>query len=309
VAQVTGEEQGRKPFYLGMSEAARAARIRRLRANLAKCSLCPRRCRVDRLAGEAGECGAADAVIVSSAGPHFGEESVLVGSGGSGTIFFVHCNLACVFCQNWPISRGVERGDRVSIAELASLMIRLQRQGCENINLVTPTPYLYQIAAAIDEAAAAGLRLPVVYNSSGYEAVASLKLLNGFIDIYMPDAKYSDDLAGELYSGVKGYYTHLQKALKEMQRQVGDLALDRRGTAYRGLLVRHLVMPGAVSGTAALARFLADEISPACAVNVMAQYYPTYRAGEFPAINRRITTAEHRSARELIRRAGLRLID
>ncbi len=298
-----------KPFYLAMSEAQRAERVRRLKARLRRCTICPRRCRVDRLAGEAGKCGAADTVIVSSAGPHFGEESVLVGSGGSGTIFFVYCNLACVFCQNWPISRGVERGETVTIEDLAAMMLRLQRQGCENINLVTPTPYLYQIAAAIDRAAAGGLRLPVVYNSSGYEAVTSLRLLDGFIDIYMPDAKYSSDLAGELYSGVRGYYTHLQKALKEMQRQVGDLALGRRGTVYRGLLVRHLVMPGGAAGTAALARFLKKEISPACAVNVMAQYYPAYRAGEFPALNRRITAAEYRSARDAVQKAGLRLID
>lgn len=297
-----------EPFYLGLSEAERHERVERLRERLRECTLCPRRCRVDRLAGEAGQCGAADTATVSGVSPHFGEESVLVGRGGSGTIFFVYCNMACVFCQNWPISRGVDRGEKMTVEDLARAMLRLQERGCHNINLVTPTPYLYQIAAAINLAALDGLRLPVVYNSSGYEVLASLELLDGLIDIYMPDAKYSSDLAGELYSGVKGYYSHLRRALKEMQRQVGDLAVEG-GLAYRGLLVRHLVLPGGLAGTAVLARFLREEISGRCAVNVMAQYYPAYRAGEFPELKRRITAEEYLAAREAVRRQGLRLID
>ncbi len=302
-------EEKYRPLYLEMPAEMRRRRVRQFRQILEQCSYCPRLCRVDRTAGEAGDCGAPNEARVDGASPHFGEESVLVGRGGSGTIFFVYCNMGCVFCQNWPISRGLQKGETLSVEDLADLMLQLQRRNCSNINLVSPTPYLYQITAAIDEAAGRGLRLPVVYNSSGYERVEMLKLLDGFIDIYMPDAKFSSDLAGELYSGVTGYYTQLKTALKEMQRQVGDLALDRQGLAYRGLLVRHLVMPGEVAGTEALAAFLNSEVSPRCAVNVMGQYYPTHRADEFAEINRRITAEEYRSAREAVRRAGLRLID
>lgn len=302
-------EQEYRPFYLERTEDERLERIGRLEEILRDCSLCPRECRVDRLAGRAGQCGAAGSVVISSAQPHFGEESVLVGRGGSGTIFFVYCNMNCVFCQNWPISRGLESGSKVTIDELAAMMLRLQELGCHNINLVSPTPYLYQIASAINRAAGRGLGVPVVYNSGGYEAVETLALLDGFVDIYMPDAKYSSDMAGELFSGVKGYYSHLQQALAEMQRQVGDLAVGPEGLAYRGLLVRHLVMPGKIAGTAALASFLRDRISPRCAVNVMAQYYPAHRAGEYPELRRRVTAGEYRQAVDAVREAGLRLID
>ncbi len=303
------EMQKQKPFYLQMETGERKKRVEQLRRVLERCSCCPRGCGVNRQGGQTGLCGAPVEAAIDGAGPHFGEESVLVGRGGSGTIFFVHCNLACVFCQNWTISCGIDRGKKLTAADLAEVMLDLQQQGCSNINLVSPTPYLYPIAAAIDLAAHEGLVLPIVYNSSGYESVEMLKLLRGFIDIYMPDAKYSSDAAGQIYSGVKGYYTHFKDALKEMQRQVGDLALDDRGAALRGLLVRHLVLPADLSGTAALARFLSLEISPLCAVNVMEQYYPAYRAAEYQEINRRITKDEYHRARKMIRDAGLRLID
>ena len=297
-----------EPSYLSMTSEERAMRIDALQQNLSSCTLCPRACAAQRLQGEIGSCGAGADLLVSSAGPHFGEERELVGRGGSGTIFFMNCNLECVFCQNWTISRAAESGDVLSAAGLATLMLGLQERGCSNINLVSPTPYISQIAAAIDIAAGRGLRLPVVYNCGGYESVQSLRLLEGFIDIYMPDAKYGSDAAGIIYSGVPDYYTRLQEALKEMQQQVGDLQTGAEGLAWRGLLVRHLVMPGDIASSAEIARFLSEEISPGCAVNVMAQYHPAYRASEFPLITRRITAAEYSAARSEFARRNLRLL-
>jgi len=247
-------------------------------------------------------------LYISSAAPHFGEERELVGRRGSGTIFFSNCNLACIFCQNWTISRGIDTDRPSSVEELAKTMLDLQGTGCSNINLVTPTPYLYHITAAIDRAAREGLKLPVVYNCGGYELVESLKLLEGFIDIYMPDAKYGSDEMGEKYSGVEDYYSRLEEALKEMQRQVGDLRVGPDGTADRGLLVRHLVLPGDLSESETVARMLKEEVSPRCAVNVMAQYYPAHRAGEYPPLNRRLNSEEFLAAREAFLKAGLRIL-
>lgn len=301
-------DQDFKPAYLTIDRSEREDKIERLRRLLESCTICPRNCRVNRLQGEKGKCGAASDLIISSAGPHFGEERELVGRGGSGTIFFMHCNLECVFCQNWAISRGSDHGQIVSNDQLVAVILDLQKQGCSNINLVSPTPYLYQITSAIDIAAGKGLHLPVVYNCGGYEALTSLRLLEGFIDIYMPDAKYASDSSGARYSGVKDYYTRLKAALKEMQRQVGDLQTGRSNIAYRGLLVRHLVMPEDLSGSADIARFLKEEVSPNCAVNVMAQYYPAYRAAEFPPLRRRISSAEFLVARGAFLDQGLRLL-
>jgi putative pyruvate formate lyase activating enzyme len=301
--------EGVSPLYLSLKPEERRERARKLERLMEECVLCPRRCRTRRSTGERGRCGAPGKAVVDSFFPHRGEERVLSGYRGSGTIFFVHCNLECVFCQNWTISRGKVSGDEVSPRELAEMMLSLQEQGCHNINLVTPTPYVAAIAAAIDYAAEGGLRLPIVYNSSGYESTAVLKLLQGLIDIYMPDAKYGSDEKGERYSGIPDYYSRLKEALKEMQRQVGDLALDQEGLAYRGLLVRHLVLPGGEAGTEELVRFLKKEISPRCAVNIMAQYYPAYRAAGYPPLDRRPTREEYLAARDLARRAGLRLID
>ena len=298
----------KEPSYLSMTSEESAERIDALQQNLSSCTLCPRACAVNRLQGELGKCGAGADLLVSSAGPHFGEESELVGRGGSGTIFFMNCNIECVFCQNWTISRAAESGDVLSAAGLATLMLGLQERGCSNINLVSPTPHISQIVAAIDIASGRGLRLPVVYNCGGYESVQSLRLLEGLIDIYIPDAKYGSDAAGIIYSGVPDYYTRLKEALKEMQRQVGDLKTGTAGLAWRGLLVRHLVMPGDIASSAEIARFLSEEISPGCAVNVMAQYYPAYRASEFPLITRRITASEYSAARSEFARRNLRLL-
>ncbi len=305
---MSDRDNNRGPAYLKMTAEERSERIGKLYQVLNSCTICPRQCRVNRLQGETGECGVAADIYISSAGPHFGEERELVGRTGSGTIFFTNCNLGCVYCQNWTISRGLDTERPSSIEELFHTMIRLQEQGCSNINLVSPTPYLYQIAAAIDIAARAGLRLPVVYNCGGYESVRSLRLLEGFIDIYMPDAKYGSDRTGEIYSGVKDYFTNLREGLKEMQRQVGDLQVGPGNIAYRGLLVRHLVLPEDLAGSETVARMLSEEISPGCAVNVMAQYYPAHQANDYPPLRRRITAAEFSSARDAFIKAGLRLL-
>lgn len=296
------------PAYQNMAGAERKARAAALKELLAGCRLCPRRCGVDRLRGEMGACGAAGGVPVASAGPHFGEERELVGAGGSGTIFFYHCNLACIFCQNHELSRAAPGQPDTGIDGLASLMLSLQRRGCSNINLVSPTPFLYQIVSALDKAASEGLNLPLVYNCGGYESLETLSLLRGLVDIYMPDAKYGDDDTGELCSGVPDYFSRLGEALVAMQSQVGDLIIDPDGLTRRGLLVRHLVLPGGLAGSAAVARFLAEKVSPHCAVNVMGQYYPAYRASAHPSLTRRPTSKELMDARDLFREAGLRLL-
>ncbi|MFO7952964.1 MAG: radical SAM protein [Bacillota bacterium] len=302
------DKQLKTPNYLKMEPEERKKRSDQFYRIMNRCTICPHQCRVNRLQGETGRCRVTEDLIISSAGPHFGEERELVGPGGSGTIFFVNCNLDCVYCQNWTISTGLDTDRISSIDELARIMIHLQERGCSNINLVSPTPYLYHITAAIDKAANEGLRLPVVYNCGGYESVGSLKLLEGFIDIYMPDAKYGSDETAETYSGAKNYYTCLKEALKEMQRQVADLETGPEGVAYRGLLLRHLVLPEGISGSEEVARMLAEEVSPNTAVNVMAQYYPSHKAGEYPPLRRQISSSEFSAAREAFRKAGLRLL-
>ncbi|ACX53035.1 Radical SAM domain protein [Ammonifex degensii KC4] len=294
------------PAYKRLSPQEFSRRIaegfRRLRA----CDLCPRRCGVNRLRGEKGICRAGREVVVSSYGPHFGEESPLVGLFGSGTIFFTYCPLKCVYCQNYEISQLGE-GSPVSIKELARIMLRLQARGCHNINLVTPTHFVPHILAALYHASKEGLAIPIVYNTSGYESLETLALLDGIVDIYMPDFKYADSKTAAKYSGVRDYPEVAKAALKEMQRQVGDLEIDERGLAVRGLLVRHLVLPENLAGTEEVMDFLSQEVSPRCFVNVMGQYYPAYRAHEFPPLNRRITLQEYRTAIEAALKRGLRV--
>jgi len=302
------DPQKNTPAYLKMSSVERVKRSEKFYKMMEKCTLCPRSCRVNRLEGERGKCGAADSIYISSAGPHFGEERELVGPGGSGTIFFMNCNLKCVFCQNWTISHDAERGEEISVDELAAVMLSLQKQDCSNINLVSPTPYLYQITSAIDLAADQGLRLPVVYNCGGYEAVESLRLLDDFVDIYMPDAKFASDSIAKRYTAVDDYFTRLREGLKEMQNQVGDLKTGLGGLAYRGLLIRHLVMPENLAESEKMARFLSKEISAVCAVNVMAQYYPAHEADKHPPLNRRINSKEYITAREAFHSYGHRLL-
>jgi len=274
---------------------------------LTTCRLCPRECHVRRLEGETGVCGAGSQAIVSSYGPHFGEEAPLVGFGGSGTIFLAHCNLCCIFCQNFEIS---QRGDGRSVLpqELAQMMLDLQRQGCHNINCVTPTHEVPQILQALLLAVDGGLRLPLVYNSGGYESLETLRLLDGIIDIYMPDFKYGDAGTAKRYSGVEDYPEVARAALLEMHRQVGDLALDERGIATRGVLVRHLVLPNGLAGTAEVVRFLTD-LSKDMYVNIMNQYHPRYRGHAEPLLSRRITREEFDEALSLARGAGLHRLD
>lgn len=250
----------------------RAAASRKL---LSPCRLCPRQCGVDRLADERGYCRTGLRAEVASYGPHFGEESVLVGRHGSGTIFFCGCNLLCTFCQNYAISRVTDPDCRpVDERELAALMVELQEAGCHNINFVTPTHVQPQILAALPHAIRAGLRLPLVYNCGGYERVESLRLLDGIVDIYLPDAKFWDRESGRRYARAPDYPEVMRRALVEMQRQVGDLQQGAGGLAERGLLVRHLLMPGGLAEAAAIFQFLATKISGNCFLNIMDQYRP-----------------------------------
>lgn len=294
------------PAYLKTGFDALRQKIREAYRRLKHCRICARHCGVNRLLNERGECRAGRDVFISGYGPHFGEEAPLVGEHGSGTIFFTFCNLKCVFCQNYEIS-WLGEGWRVSTAELARIMLRLQARGCHNINLVSPSHYVPQILAAVWRAARDGLRLPIVYNTGGYDALATLKLLDGVIDIYMPDLKYMDAALAEKLSGVRDYPEVAARALREMQRQVGDLAINGDGIARRGLLVRHLVLPGYLANTEKVLDFLAKEVSPNCFVNVMGQYYPAYKADEYPPLNRRLTPAEYRAALALAWRRGLRV--
>lgn len=293
----------RRPQYLTLSAEELRARAEALAELASPCRLCPRNCGARRDRGERGFCRAGLVPWVASFGPHFGEERVLVGRGGSGTVFLSGCNLGCLFCQNYAISHLGE-GEEVSVEELAKILLHLQEIGCENANFVTPTHQAPQIVAALSRAVEDGFRLPVVWNCGGYESVEALRLLEGIVDIYMPDFKYGDSAVGARLSAVPDYAERAQAALREMHRQVGDLRVEG-GVALRGLLVRHLVLPEGLSGTEAVLRFLRDEISPDTFVNLMAQYYPAGRAHEVPALRRRITREELARALRLARELGL----
>ena len=273
-------------------------------SRLACCDLCPRCCGVDRLSGQRGFCRTGRYAGVASYAPHFGEEDCLAGSAGSGTIFFSGCNLSCLFCQNHDISQQDARR-AVSAEELSRMMLALQDCGCHNINFVTPTHVVPQILEALALACEDGLRLPLVYNSGGYERVETLRLLEGVIDIYMPDAKYGQDGPALKYSGAPDYVERMKAALKEMHRQVGDLVLDEAGIARRGLLVRHLVLPERAAGTAEVVSFISQEISKNTYLNVMAQYHPAYNACRFPELCRPISAREYARALALAAEAGL----
>lgn len=297
-----------QPRYLTLvANGELARRVATLNKMLENCVLCPHQCQVNRTQGERGYCKTLKNPIVSGADVHFGEEPELVGQNGSGTIFFSHCNLSCVFCQNYEISYCGE-GHEVSPAELAEMMLRLQRRGCHNINLVSPGHIVPQIVEAILLAAEDGLTIPIVYNTNGYDLTDTLRLLEDIIDIYMPDVKFSDDDLGLKYLGVINYFTIAKNAIKEMYRQVGNLQTDSKNIAKSGLMIRHLVMPQNLAGTEKIMGFIANDISIDCYVNIMAQYYPTHDAYLHKEISRRITDNEFLNAVSVAKSAGLRKI-
>lgn len=268
------------------------------------CRLCPRSCGCDRLGGETGFCGGGRLAKIASYGPHFGEEPPLVGMRGSGTIFLSSCSLLCSFCQNYEISHGAE-GAEEPPGRLAQIMTSIRQRGCHNINFVTPTHFMPQILEALVIAAQAGLDLPLVYNCGGYESVEALMVLDGIVDIYMPDFKFWDNHYAARTCGVEDYRERAVEALREMHRQVGDLQIDENGIARRGLLVRHLVMPNNAAGSREVLKFLADEISRRTYVNIMDQYRPCGLAYGDQLLNRRITADEYRAAIRWAREAGL----
>lgn len=271
---------------------------------LEHCDLCPRNCGVNRNAGEVGFCKIGKLARITSYGPHMGEEDALKGWAGSGTIFFSGCNLSCQFCQNFDISQFA-KGKEIHSEEIADIMLNLQNRGCHNINLVSPTHVIAQILSAIMIAAQNGLRLPIVYNSGGYDQLSTLKLLDSVADIYLPDMKYSDASLAKRFSGVSDYPTINQAAVLEMHRQVGDLQINASGLAVHGLLVRHLVLPGGVARTQEVVMFLAGKVSAHTYINIMSQYHPAYHANRYPVLNRRITPEEYNSAIQSAIDAGL----
>jgi putative pyruvate formate lyase activating enzyme len=299
-----------EPAYLRLLRSGELKkRVTEAYRRLEACDICPRECGVNRRQSAKGAvCRTGERALVCSYHPHFGEEAPLVGTRGSGTIFFTWCNLKCQYCQNYEISQLGE-GREVEPEQLAAMMLHLQEMGCHNINFVSPTHVVPQILAGVLIAAEAGLRIPLVYNTGGYDSLKTLALLDGVFDIYMPDMKYSDEAIAQRLSKVKGYPAINRAAVAEMHRQVGDLYLDERGIALRGLLVRHLVLPGGLAGTAEIVRFLAEEISPNTYLNIMDQYRPCYKAHEYPELNRRITSEEYAEAVRLAHEVGLYRLD
>ncbi len=297
------------PAYI---ETARSGRLREIIQEaydiLNDCTLCPRRCRVDRMAGQVGICKTAEQAIVSSWDPHFGEEAPLVGRRGSGTVFFTHCNLLCIFCQNYDISH-LGHGRTVSPGDLAEMMLSLQATGCHNINFVTPSHVIPQILAAVEIAADKGLRVPLVYNTGSYDRVNTLRLLEGVIDIYMPDFKFWDRHVADETCRAPDYPTVARRAVKEMHRQVGDLIIDEAGIARRGLLVRHLVLPNGLAGTVAVMAFIARDISKNTYVNIMAQYRPCGQAREVKALAAPLSRDVYRAALQAVKKSGIRRLD
>ncbi len=277
--------------------------------NLLKaCVLCPRRCGVDRLSGERGICNTGKLAWVSSFNAHFGEEDPLVGSHGSGTIFFTHCNLMCLFCQNYDISHGGQ-GQKVTDSELAEMMVALQNQGCHNINFVSPSHVVPQILSGVEIAAARGLTVPLVFNTGGYDRIATLRLLEDVFDIFMPDFKFWDPQVAENACQAADYPQIARKALLEMHRQVGDLQIDEKGIARRGLLIRHLVLPDGQAGTRDVMRFIAQRISPDSYVNIMSQYRPCGRAAEVNGLNTNLKSVEYHQAVQAAQEEGITRLD
>ena len=298
-----------EPAYISaLKEGTLQEKVDQAKERLCECTICPRNCKVNRLEGETGFCKIGEQAVISSANPHFGEEAPLVGSGGSGTIFMTSCNLQCVFCQNYEISHLME-GQEVDTDTLGGLMIGLQRLGCHNINFVTPSHVVPQILEAVKWAAEDGLRVPLVYNSGGYDSVETLRLLEGVVDIYMPDLKFMDSRMSKELMNAPDYPEVARAAIIEMHRQVGDLQINEKGIATRGLLVRHLVMPDDLAETRKAMRFLATEVSTNTYVNIMNQYRPCGRAHEYPKLDRSVTHDEYTRAIDEALEEGIERLD
>ncbi len=281
-------------------------RIKKIMDLLESCEICPNKCRVNRIKNEKGLCNTGRIACISSYNPHFGEEAPLVGIYGSGTIFFANCNLKCVFCQNYDISQE-GKGKEITPEKLADIMISLQSMGCHNINLVSPTHVIAQILEALPFAIEKGLKIPIVYNSNGYDEVKILKILDGIIEIYMPDFKYGDDNLAEKYSGIKNYFNIACKAIKEMQRQVGDLSIEK-GIAKNGLIIRHLVLPENIAGSEKVIKFIAENISRNVYLNIMYQYRPEYMAYKYPELNKSINLDEYEKVIDFALKCGLKRV-
>ncbi|MFH0889144.1 MAG: radical SAM protein [Planctomycetota bacterium] len=278
--------------YLKLGDKELAKRATEANLILKECILCPRRCKINRLAGELGFCKSGKEIVISSSGPHHGEEPPISGFGGSGTIFFTGCNLRCLFCQNYQISQEYE-GKPVTTEKLSQIMISLQKKGCHNINLVSPTHFVPQILDSLLYAVKKGLTLPIVYNTNGYDSIETLRLLDGIVDIYLPDIKYSDDKYAQEYSAVSDYIKNNRPALKEMHRQVDNLLQTKMGVAERGIIIRHLVLPQRVAGSFASLDFIKREISRNACISLMSQYHPSYKTHKYPLINRRLKQSEY----------------
>ncbi len=292
-------------MVLLLSKNELADRIEAAYKLLEGCCLCPRECGVNRLKNDKqGFCRSGLNPVISSVSPHHGEEPPLSGTRGSGTIFFTNCNQRCVYCQNYPISQ-MGNGSERTPGELACQMLYLQEQGCHNLNLVTPTHFMPQILRALGIARERGFNLPIVYNTSGYESLEALRLLDGIVDIYLPDMRYSDNAAAMKYSIAPHYREINRAAIKEMYRQAGNLVLGEMGIARRGLIIRHLILPGGISGTEEIMKFLAEEVSKDVFISLMSQYFPAYRAKEFKELSRRVTSAEYEEAYQIMQKYGL----
>jgi putative pyruvate formate lyase activating enzyme len=293
-----------QPSYLKLYESGELKeRVEKLEAMLASCNICPRDCRVNRLNDEIAACYSGYKPIVSAYVPHFGEEPQLVGTHGVGNIFFGNCNLRCVYCQNYQISQNwrIEKKNEVTFERLAEMMIELQGKGCHSIGLVSPTHFVPQIVKAVYLAIPMGLRLPLVYNTNAYDSVEVLKLLEGIIDIYLPDLKYSEDEMGWQYSKVKEYVRHARAALKEMYRQMGsELILGEDGLVKRGLIIRHLVLPNDIAGSKESLKFIRNELSNRVTLSIMSQYYPTHKAKNLPLLDRKIRESEYDKVLQLL---------
>jgi putative pyruvate formate lyase activating enzyme len=298
-----------EPGYISLYHSGELERrARALEARLAKCDICPRECEANRLDGKVGKCNSGRLPIVSSNCAHHGEEPALSGRRGSGTIFFGNCNMRCVYCQNYQISQSPElqQNNEVSTRTLAERMLYLQDElHCHNINLVTPSHFVPQIVRALVEAVPLGLRLPLVYNTSSYDSVKTLKELDGVISIYLADIRYASNELGRKYSRVRNYADHAREAIIEMQRQVGDLIVDEEGIAQKGLIIRHLILPNGIAGSEESLRWLVEKVSPRVAVSIMSQYYPAHRAYKYKELNRKISPQEYREVVELAEKLGI----